>query len=74
MTVTKAWWAGLFLLAGLIVLALSIGAHGFGWGDGGALLLLRTPRVLAALAAGLALGIGGAAHKACSVIRWPTRD
>ena len=57
MTATKAFLAGIVLLAGLVVLALSVGAQGFGWGDGGSLVLLRTPRVLAALAAGLALGV-----------------
>ena len=72
MTTTKAWMAGCVLLAGLVVLALSVGAQGFGWGDGGSLLLLRSPRVLAALAAGLALGIGGAAQQ--GVFRNPLAD
>lgn len=72
MTVTKAWMAGCVLLAGLVVLALSVGTQGFGWGDGGSLLLLRSPRVLAALAAGLALGIGGAAQQ--GVFRNPLAD
>ena len=72
MTATKAFLAGFVLLAGLVVLALSVGAQGFGWGDGGSLLLLRTPRVLAALAAGLALGVGGAAQQ--GVFRNPLAD
>ena len=72
MTATKAFLAGIVLLAGLVVLALSVGAQGFGWGDGGSLLLLRTPRVLAALAAGLALGVGGAAQQ--GVFRNPLAD
>jgi len=72
MTTTKAWVAGCVLLAGLVVLALSVGTQGFGWGDGGSLLLLRSPRVLAALAAGLALGIGGAAQQ--GVFRNPLAD
>jgi ABC-type Fe3+-siderophore transport system permease subunit len=72
MTATKAFLAGIVLLAGLVVLALSVGAHGFGWGDGGSLVLLRTPRVLAALAAGLALGVGGAAQQ--GVFRNPLAD
>lgn len=72
MTATKAFVAGFILLAGLVVLALSVGTQGFGWGDGGSLLLLRSPRVLAALAAGLALGIGGAAQQ--GVFRNPLAD
>lgn len=72
MTATKAFVAGIILLAGLVVLALSVGAQGFGWGDGGSLVLLRSPRVLAALAAGLALGIGGAAQQ--GVFRNPLAD
>jgi iron complex transport system permease protein len=72
MTATKAFVAGFVLLAGLVVLALSVGTQGFGWGDGGSLLLLRSPRVLAALAAGLALGIGGAAQQ--GVFRNPLAD
>ncbi|MEN9653614.1 MAG: hypothetical protein RL303_1334 [Verrucomicrobiota bacterium] len=60
------------LLAGLIVLGLSVGPQGFGWGDGGALAWLRTPRVLAAVAAGLALGAGGAAQQ--GVFRNPLAD
>ena len=72
MTGTKAFVAGSILLAGLVVLALSVGTQGFGWGDGGALLLLRAPRVFAALAAGLALGIGGAAQQ--GVFRNPLAD
>ena len=72
MTAAKAWVTGCFLLAGLVLLALSVGAQGLGWGDGGSLILLRTPRVLAALAAGLALGIGGAAQQ--GVFRNPLAD
>lgn len=72
MTSAKAFLAGIVLLAGLVVLALSVGAQGFGWGDGGSLVLLRTPRVLAALAAGLALGVGGAAQQ--GVFRNPLAD
>ena len=72
MTATKAFVAGIILLAGLVVLALSVGAQGFGWGDGGSLVLLRAPRVLAALAAGLALGVGGAAQQ--GVFRNPLAD
>ena len=72
MTATRATLAGLAGLAALVALALSVGAQGFGWGDGGAWALLRAPRVLAALAAGLALGIGGAAQQ--GVFRNPLAD
>ena len=72
MTTRKAFVAGSVLLAGLVVLALSVGTQGFGWGEGGSLVLLRSPRVLAALAAGLALGIGGAAQQ--GVFRNPLAD
>ena len=60
------------LLAGLVMLALAVGPQGFGWGASNTLLLLRAPRVLAALAAGLALGIGGAAQQ--GVFRNPLAD
>ena len=72
MTAPKAWMAGVILLAGLVLVAVSVGPQGFGWGDGGSLVLLRFPRVLAALAAGLALGIGGAAQQ--GVFRNPLAD
>jgi hypothetical protein len=63
MTATKAWMAGCVLLAGLVLLALSVGTQGFGWGDGGSLVLLRSPRVLAAL------GVNGsfAANDGCDM-------
>ena len=51
MTPARATLAGLAGLMVLVALALSVGAQGFGWGDGGAWALLRAPRVLAALAA-----------------------
>ncbi|MBM3867717.1 MAG: iron ABC transporter permease [Verrucomicrobia bacterium] len=72
MTATRATLAGLAGLAALVALALAVGAQGFGWGDGGAWALLRAPRVLAALAAGLALGVGGAAQQ--GVFRNPLAD
>ena len=72
MTATKAWGAGIIILAGLVLLALSVGAGVFGWGEGGSWAQLRLPRVLAALAAGLALGIGGAAQQ--GVFRNPLAD
>jgi hypothetical protein len=34
MTATRATLAGLAGLAALVALALSVGAQGFGWGDG----------------------------------------
>ena len=72
MTPARATLAGLAGLVAFVALALSVGAQGFGWGDGGAWALLRAPRVLAALAAGLALGIGGAAQQ--GVFRNPLAD
>jgi ABC-type Fe3+-siderophore transport system permease subunit len=72
MTPARATLAGLAGLVALVALALSVGAQGFGWGDGGAWALLRAPRVLAALAAGLALGVGGAAQQ--GVFRNPLAD
>ena len=67
-----AFGSGLFGLVILIFIALSVGSAGTGWGDGGGLMLLRAPRILAALAAGLALGIGGAAQQ--GVFRNPLAD
>jgi iron complex transport system permease protein len=72
MTPARATLAGLAGLVALVALALSVGAQGFGWGDGGAWAMLRAPRVLAALAAGLALGVGGAAQQ--GVFRNPLAD
>jgi len=72
MTAARATLAGLAGLVALVAVALSVGAQGFGWGDGGAWALLRAPRVLAALAAGLALGVGGAAQQ--GVFRNPLAD
>ena len=72
MTPARATLAGLAGLAALVALALSVGAQGFGWGDGGAWALLRAPRVLAALAAGRARGSGGAAQQ--GVFRNPLAD
>jgi iron complex transport system permease protein len=67
-----AFGSGLLGLVLLTFVALSVGSTGTGWGDGGGLVLLRTPRILAALAAGLALGIGGAAQQ--GVFRNPLAD
>lgn len=60
------------LLALLALAALACGSAGFGWGANGELLLLRLPRVLAALAAGCALGLGGANQQ--GVFRNPLAD
>jgi iron complex transport system permease protein len=60
------------LLALLALAALACGSAGFGWGANGELLMLRLPRVLAALAAGLALGLGGANQQ--GVFRNPLAD
>lgn len=66
----------LALAAGLLALlalgALACGSAGFGWGANGELLLLRLPRVLAAMAAGAALGMGGANQQ--GVFRNPLAD
>ncbi|MFM7743069.1 MAG: FecCD family ABC transporter permease [Verrucomicrobiota bacterium] len=72
MTAARAFTLGCALLAGLTLLALAVGPQGFGWGDHGSAALLRTPRVLAALAAGLALGVGGAAQQ--GIFRNPLAD
>lgn len=61
--------AGLALLAAG---ALACGTAGWGFGEGGALALLRFPRVLAALAAGAALGLGGATQQ--GLFRNPLAD
>lgn len=62
----------LILLLLLTAVALSFGTAGRGWGEGGALVILRAPRVLAALAAGLALGMGGTAQQ--GLFRNPLAD
>jgi len=71
---TRAGALGLvaILLAALALLALACGSAGFGWGANGELLMLRLPRVLAALAAGCALGTGGANQQ--GVFRNPLAD
>ena len=53
MTAARPFLLTGLLLAALIAAALAVGAQGFGWGEAGSLALLRGPRVLAALAAGL---------------------
>lgn len=63
---------GLALLLLLAGGALACGSTGFGLGEGGGLALLRLPRVLAALAAGAALGVGGATQQ--GLFRNPLAD
>ena len=50
---------GAALLAVALMTAVSVGSTGTGWGEGGALAMLRLPRVLAAATAGNAHGVGG---------------
>ncbi len=63
---------GAALLAVALMTAVSVGSTGTGWGEGGALAMLRLPRVLAAAAAGMALGVGGALQQ--GVFRNPLAD
>jgi iron complex transport system permease protein len=63
---------GLALLLLLSAGALAWGSSGLGFGEGGGLAWLRLPRVLAALAAGGALGIGGATQQ--GLFRNPLAD
>ena len=64
--------SGLALLFLTLAAAVSLGSTGPGWGEGGALAMLRAPRALAAAAAGLALGVGGALQQ--GVFRNPLAD
>ena len=52
--------------------ALAVGSAGFGWGQDYQLLALRLPRVLAAIIAGFALGVGGATQQ--GLFRNPLAD
>lgn len=63
---------GLALVTVTTLLAVSVGSTGAGWGEGGALAMLRAPRALAAACAGLALGAGGALQQ--GVFRNPLAD
>jgi len=60
------------LLTMLALAALACGSAGLGWGANGELFMLRLPRVLAALAAGCSLGLGGANQQ--GVFRNPLAD
>ncbi|MFM9017533.1 MAG: FecCD family ABC transporter permease [Verrucomicrobiota bacterium] len=63
---------GFALVALTTFVAVSVGSTGMGWGDGGALALLRAPRAAAAACAGLALGVAGALQQ--GVFRNPLAD
>jgi len=63
---------GFALVALTTFIAVSVGSTGMGWGEGGALALLRAPRAAAAACAGLALGVGGALQQ--GVFRNPLAD
>jgi len=63
---------GTALLGLLAAGALAVGTAGWGLGEGGALALLRFPRILAAVAAGAALGVGGATQQ--GLFRNPLAD
>ncbi len=54
------------------LVALAQGSAGFGWGDDYQLLALRLPRVLAAVVAGFALGVGGGTQQ--GLFRNPLAD
>ena len=54
------------------LIALAIGSAGWGWGKDYELLALRLPRVLAAVVAGFALGIGGGTQQ--GLFRNPLAD
>ncbi len=61
-----------FLLSLCALGALALGSSALGWGKENELLLLRLPRVLAALVAGIALGVGGASQQ--GLFRNPLAD
>ncbi|MFN5804727.1 MAG: iron ABC transporter permease, partial [Opitutia bacterium] len=63
---------GAALLAVALMTAVSVGSTGTGWGEGGALAMLRLPRVLAAAPPGLARRGGGARPQ--GVFRPPRAD
>ena len=62
----------LLCLTLIAFLALALGQAGNGWGNNYELLWLRFPRVLAALVAGVALGMGGATQQ--GLFRNPLAD
>jgi iron complex transport system permease protein len=69
------WLAISFLCLGLSLCALgalALGSSATGWGNENELLFLRLPRVLAAVIAGIALGIGGASQQ--GIFRNPLAD
>ena len=64
------WGVLVIIFVGLWALAL--GSAGFGWGQDYQFLALRLPRVLAAVAAGFALGVGGGTQQ--GLFRNPLAD
>ncbi len=64
------WGILVIIFVGLSALAL--GSAGFGWGQDYQLLALRMPRVLAAIVAGFALGVGGGTQQ--GLFRNPLAD
>jgi iron complex transport system permease protein len=63
---------GIFVLFFLGLWALALGSAGLGWGRDYQLLALRFPRVLAAIVAGFALGVGGGTQQ--GLFRNPLAD
>ena len=63
---------GIFILFLLGLWALALGSAGLGWGHDYQLLALRFPRVIAAIVAGFALGVGGGTQQ--GLFRNPLAD
>ncbi|NBY42791.1 MAG: iron ABC transporter permease [Verrucomicrobia bacterium] len=63
---------GIFVLFFLGLWALALGSAGLGWGHDYQLLALRFPRVIAAVVAGFALGVGGGTQQ--GLFRNPLAD
>lgn len=63
---------GLLVIVFVALIALALGSAGWGWGKDYELLALRLPRVLAAVVAGFALGIGGGTQQ--GLFRNPLAD
>ena len=63
---------GVFVIIFIGLFALALGSAGFGWGHDYQLLALRLPRVLAAVVAGFALGVGGGTQQ--GLFRNPLAD
>ena len=63
---------GFLIIVFVALIALALGSAGFGWGKDYELLALRLPRVLAAVVAGFALGVGGGTQQ--GLFRNPLAD